>query len=211
MNRACQIDALRSRCRLAPVIVFFAILFAQGTAKAHLVSSGVGPYYDGVAHLFLSPVDLVAITALALFGGLGGKTAAKRVVVALPIAWLAGAAAGHRAGISGVPEWIPSVGIVLTGLLVAVNPKLPVSIPAILAFLLGGMHGFLNGCAIAETNTPFLAATGIVSGVAIVGLLLAALTTSIQIPWQKVAVRALGSWITAIGVLEIAWELRPDA
>ena len=208
MNRACQIDALRSRRRLAPVLVLFAALFAPGSAKAHLVSSGVGPYYDGVAHFFLSPVDLVAVIALAFFGGLGGKTAAKRVVVALPVAWLVGAAVGHRAEFSGIPEWLPAVGIILTGALVALNPKLPVSVPAILAVLLGAIHGFLNGRAIAETDTTFLAAAGIVSGLALVGLLLAALTASIQIPWQKIAVRTLGSWAAAIGLLTIAWEFR---
>jgi hydrogenase/urease accessory protein HupE len=211
MNRAFPIDVVQSRRWLAPLLVLFVSLFAPGTAKAHLVSSGVGPYYDGVAHFFLSPEDLVAVIALAFFGGLGGKVAAKRVVVALPVAWLAGAIIGNRVEFSGVPEWLPAVGIVLAGLLVAVNPKLPASAPAILAALLGGLHGFLNGRAIAETNTPFLAAAGIVSGLALVGLLLAAMTASIKVPWQKIAVRTLGSWAAAIGLLSIAWQFRPGA
>ncbi len=40
---------------------------------AHLVTSGVGPFFDGVAHFFVSLDDLLVVVALALLGGLLGK------------------------------------------------------------------------------------------------------------------------------------------
>ena len=47
-------------------------LFPQAAA-AHLVSTGMGPFYDGMSHVFLTPDDVLAIVALALFSGLGGR------------------------------------------------------------------------------------------------------------------------------------------
>ncbi len=41
-------------------------------AEAHLVTTGLGPVYDGVGHLMLTPEDLVPVIALALFAGLRG-------------------------------------------------------------------------------------------------------------------------------------------
>jgi hypothetical protein len=31
---------------------------------SHLVNSGLGPFYDGIAHLFVTPEDLLAVIAL---------------------------------------------------------------------------------------------------------------------------------------------------
>ena len=57
-------------------------------AYAHLVNSGLGPFYDGVLHLLQSPGDLLGLLALALLAGMRGTTAARAVVIALPITWL---------------------------------------------------------------------------------------------------------------------------
>jgi urease accessory protein len=42
---------------------------AVSPAEAHLVTTGLGPIYDGVSHVFLSPEDLVPAVVLALLGG----------------------------------------------------------------------------------------------------------------------------------------------
>jgi len=42
-------------------------LFAlPGAAQAHLVTSGLGPFYDGALHLLLSPADMLGLAAAAL-------------------------------------------------------------------------------------------------------------------------------------------------
>ena len=38
--------------------------------EAHLVTTGLGPVYDGIGHLVLSPEDWVPVLALGLFVGL---------------------------------------------------------------------------------------------------------------------------------------------
>ena len=40
---------------------------SPGRAGAHLVNSGFGPFYDGVAHLFVTAEDLLVVVALGAF------------------------------------------------------------------------------------------------------------------------------------------------
>lgn len=63
-------------------------------ASAHLVSTGAGPFYDGVAHFFVSFEEALPVLALALLAGLQGPRRARWVIAMLPLGWLAGAALG---------------------------------------------------------------------------------------------------------------------
>ncbi len=60
----------------------------------HLVTTGLGPFFDGVGHLFLTIEDLLPVIALALLAGLRGPAAGRRVLFLLPPAWLLGGAIG---------------------------------------------------------------------------------------------------------------------
>jgi hydrogenase/urease accessory protein HupE len=176
-----------------------------------LVSSGVGPFYDGVAHFFVTPEDIMVVIALALFGGLSGRAAARALVMTLPIAWLVGTALGRHLEGGSVPSFLPAIGILTSGLLVALDPKVPTPLPAWLAAVLGLLHGFLNGRAMVMSDTSSLAAVGIAAALATVSLLLAAVVVSLRLPWQKIVARVIGSWAAAIGLLALAWKLKPDS
>jgi hydrogenase/urease accessory protein HupE len=95
------------------------------------------------------------------------------------------------------------------GGLTALNPRLPVSVPAVIAGAMGLVHGTLNGQAIAAAGMPFLAAWGIAAAVAMMVLLLAARVSTLHAGWPRIAARTLGSWAAAIGVLALAWHFRP--
>jgi urease accessory protein len=197
-------------------MVYFPVFLAAGAglvtpqiASAHLVTSGIGPFYDGVVHFFVSPEDLAVVIALALFGGLSGRAAARWLVLVLPVAWLLGTGFGLRwPGPTG-SGWLPALSMLLAGLLAAVNPNVPTWLPAAVAIGLGMVHGCLNGRTMASTDTSLLAAVGIVAALGLVALLLGALASTLRIPWQKIAARTLGSWMAAIGLLALAWSLRP--
>jgi hypothetical protein len=64
------------------------------TAQAHLASTGFGSYYDGVAHLVMTPGDLLLVFGLGLLAGLGGAAAGRTVLVVLLVAWLIGGFVG---------------------------------------------------------------------------------------------------------------------
>ena len=58
-----------------------ALLAVPGAAQAHLVNSGLGPFYDGALHLLLSPGDLLGLVAAALLAGLRGARAGRLTVI----------------------------------------------------------------------------------------------------------------------------------
>src|SRR6185369_14249227 len=57
------------RLRLAPAVTLV-LMASPGSAQAHLVTTGLGPVYDGLVHFALAPEDLVPVLALAAFAGL---------------------------------------------------------------------------------------------------------------------------------------------
>ena len=196
----------RLRAALLSAVV---LLATSRTAHAHLVTSGVGPFYDGMAHFFVSPEDLLVVVALSLLGGISGKQVARCVAVVLPLAWLLGMLVGaNTPEASGDGPLIAAVTMLLSGLLLCASPKVSVWAMLPLVAIIGAVHGWLNGEVVATTGTSLLAGLGIVIAATIVGLLLSAASLSLTASWQRVALRVAGSWIAAIGLLAIAWQFR---
>ncbi len=52
-------------------------------AGAHLVTTGMGPVYDGIGHLLLTPEDLIPAMAVALYAGLRGKDPGRQTLFLL--------------------------------------------------------------------------------------------------------------------------------
>ena len=182
------------------------------TAQAHLVTSGAGPFFDGVAHFFVSLDDLLVVVALSLFAGLLGKASARWVLLSLPLAWLIGMLLGVYFAMPWDSDaWATGGTLMVAGLFLAVNPTLPVWGVAVMVAALGFCHGSWNGVAMRATQTSTIASLGIVTAATVVTLLLSATAASVHIPWQKIALRVIGSWIAAFGLLALAWHFRPAA
>jgi hydrogenase/urease accessory protein HupE len=186
-----------------------ATLSAAPSAEAHLVSTGFGPFDDGLTHLFVTPEDLLPVIALALLAGLRGPRFGRAVLFVLPIAWLVGSALGL---LLRSPVTLPLPATVLTialGMLLATDRRLPLTSVAGLALLLGLLHGLLNGSELPKSPSSsqiFIAGVG--AALFITVSLLAGQAASIQRPWARIAIRVAGSWIVAIGLLMLGWTLR---
>lgn len=183
-------------------------LLAPAAAKAHLVNTGLGPFYDGLSHLALTFEDLLPALALALLAGQRGPGAGRAALFVLPAAWLAGGLAGLSwpTGWDGAP--LASGWLLLLGGLVAAEARLPPAAVAGLAAALGLLHGWLNGAAMARARLGLLGLAGIVSALFVLVALAAGLAASVRAGWARVAVRVAGSWIAAIGLLALGWSLR---
>ncbi|MGD9299179.1 MAG: HupE/UreJ family protein [Thiohalocapsa sp.] len=190
-----------------------ALFLLPAAVEAHLVSSGLGPFYDGALHLLLSPLDLLVLLSVVLLAGQSGKAPARWTVVILPIAWgvawLGAIWVRH-----GAPEAIPALDAVkiglltLSGIAVASGLRLPAPVPAAIAAAVGMICGLGGGLAAADTGGKAVAFAGLWTAVLILGLLVAALTVSLERPWMRIALRVAGSWIAAIGVLAAGWVLQ---
>ena len=189
---------------LAPLV----FLATPKTAHAHLVSTGLGPLYDGISHLLLSPDDLLGVLALALLAGLGGARHGRHSLLVLPLAWMCGGLLGLEATTEISWQVANTLSILVVGVLVAVDPKLPPIAVSALAGALGLLHGFLNGTAMAEAGGGALALVGICATVFVLVALAAALVVALRAQWTRIAVRVAGSWIAAIGLFTLGWTIR---
>jgi urease accessory protein len=166
----------------------------------------LGPVYDGISHLALSPEDWVPVLALAFFAGLRGPEAGRSTLFLLPIAWLAGGLVGLQAQI--LPTFgIPAISFLIPGALVAADLRMNPGTVAALAVILGFIHGWRNGAVMRLAASSALELVGMISVLFVVVALVAALVVSLKRPWARIAVRVAGSWIAATGLLLLGWSL----
>ena len=173
---------------------------------AHLVTTGLGPMFDGIGHMAVTPEDLLPVVALALLAGLGGKAYARSVLFTVATAWLIGGLFGLTFGWSA-PLGATAISFLVLGGLVAADRPINVTTGMALALALGLVHGQMNGT---EMATAGLGATGLLGTVGCLFVLVSLVTglvVSLERPWTRIAVRVAGSWIVAIGLLYLGWTL----
>jgi urease accessory protein len=184
-----------------------ALLLWPWCAEAHLVTTGLGPVYDGIGHLLMTPEDLLPILTLALCAGLQGAGSGRRVLSVLPSAWLVGGCVGLLAhGLPGFP--LSALSLCILGTLVAVELALPLPAVTALALGLGLGHGVLNGVAMQQAGIGVRGLLGSLAALVVLVALVAAGVVSLHQQWTRIAVRVAGSWMAAIGLLMLGWALR---
>jgi len=206
MNGQCK---TKRKQKIQGIASGLAILLWPSISQAHLVNTGLGPFYDGISHLAMSPDDLLTALALALLAGLSGARAGRNVLFLLPPVWLLGGLFGLRMAQEVSLPLFSVLSFLLTGALVALDRKLPLLLISILTCGFGFLHGFLNGSAMAaRAGGGFLALFGISLAVFVLVTLVSALVVSLRKYWARITVRVAGSWITAIGLLMLGWTYR---
>ncbi len=180
------------------------LLTLPAAAHAHLTGTGLGPFYDGVTHFFLSPEQIVPVFALALFAGLRGKGAGRSTLFLLPAAWLVGGIAGLARPLAGQFPLLTCFSFLVLGALVASDANLPPRFVAAVALLFGAALGYVNGSDL-STNAGTVALLGTSTAIFIVTALVAAFVASLLVPWTRIVIRVAGSWIAAAGLLLLGW------
>lgn len=180
-----------------------ALALLAPAADAHLVETGFGSFYDGIAHLVMTPSDLLMVLALALLAGQCGTAAARWALFALPLAWLLGGLAGVQwPGTGALPLWT-TLSFLLAGVLVALGARFRKMDVATLALPAGTLHGYVNGASIGSASA--LSLGGVVTAVFCLVAIVAAEVTALSPGWPRIAVRVVGSWIAAAGLLMLGW------
>jgi urease accessory protein len=197
----------KSRLPLYALLVF-ALLLSPLPAEAHLNSTGMGPFYDGLMHFLMGPEDLVPVLALALLAGLRGPAFGRRALFTLPAAWFLGGLAGLSATTTNPHPLIAAGWFLLLGGLVAADARLSMRVTAALAVLLGLYHGYLNGNGMGQFDTAVIALLGLAFAIFSIIALAAAFVVRLRAQWAQIAVRVAGSWIAASGLLMVGWAIR---
>lgn len=193
--------------RSLPLTLLVLLALPTG-AQAHLVNSGLGPFYDGILHLLLSPGDLLGLIALALLAGLRGHRAGRLTALVMPGAWLLSGLVALRLDVAFDLPWLVMIALVVLGGLVAGDVSLPPPAVAFLAVMLGILLGLMNGSALAAIEAGPMSLFGIAASVLVLALLTSAAVVSLRRPWARIVVRVAGSWIAAIGILMFGWLMQ---
>ncbi len=205
----CLNDCMRNR---NPYIFFAiaALLLVQASAQAHLVTTGLGPVYDGIGRFSLSPDDSIPVVALGILAGLRGKAAGRGMMFQLPLAWLCGGVAGLMAHLQSTFP-LQCISFLLVGILIATDLRLPDLLVLAVGVLVGFVHGFLDGVGFQDAGPGkgVLQLIGIAVIIFVLATIVSALVVSVRPSWARIIVRVAGSWIAAIGLLMLGWALRP--
>jgi hydrogenase/urease accessory protein HupE len=192
----------------ALLLLALALILLPAPARAHLMNTGFGPFYDGLTHLLVTPEDLLPVVALTLLGGMRGPRCARAVLFALPLTWLAAGVAGL---LLSQPLTLPAATAAVTvviGALVAADLPLSLELVAGLAIVLGLLNGGLNGSELAAAHASGWGTLGVACALFVLVSLLAGQVTALRPPWARVVVRVAGSWIAAIGLFMLGWSVR---
>jgi len=188
------------------LLTVFGLLFWPSYASAHLVTTGLGPVYDGIGHLVMTPEDLIPVVALALFAGMRGAAPGRRALFVLPLAWFAGGLLGVI--IDGLPTLpVAALSFFILGVLVAADLNLSQKSFTAVAVAVGFVHGALNGVALKE-GAGILGLIGIMATLFVIVAIVSAFVVSLKLPWTRIVVRVAGSWVAAMGMLMFGWMFR---
>jgi len=158
-------------------------------------------------HPLSTLLHLLPWVAIALLCGIQRQSAYSRWALLLfPGATLLGALIGSQ---FLHPDWIYLINMssFLIGLLVALALNLNPAVLIAVLSIFGFSHGFANGEPGLRGSDFVLYVGGVAAAAYLLMTLMsaAAKLTITQAPWGIVAVRAVGSWIMAVGILHIGF------
>ncbi len=209
---AVSLDGARIMNRTAQRMLGIAavLLVLPAAAQAHLTGTGLGPFYDGVTHFFLSPEQIIPILALSLFAGMRGRRTGRLVLFLLPCAWFAGGLLGLYRPATGQFSLLACFSFLVLGALIATDINLQPRFVVLLALGFGFALGYVNGSDFSTTNVGTLGVFGTATSIFVLVALAAALVASLHAPWTRIIVRVAGSWIVAAGLLLLGWTFHAN-
>lgn len=186
--------------------ILIPLVLTPSVATAHLVTTGMGPVYDGIGHLLLTPEDLLPALGAALYAGMLGPRAGRQLLFLFPLGWLAGGITGLF--FVGQPiDLLSALILLILGALIATDMTLSIYSFTLLAITMSLLLGFFNGLSLKDGPGIF----GLI-GISVVLFVLmgviSALVVSLKRPWTRIVLRVSGSWMMAIGLLMVGWYIR---
>lgn len=173
---------------------------SASAAWAHGEIKGVGAFYSGVLHPFISPAHLIALVALGLLFGQRGVLASRQAMGALVAALAGGLWLSLRLQLPEPDPLLLALGILL-GLSVVLARSWPLWALVPLSALVGlavGLGSAPDGMAPGQRTAALV---GTFFGATLCTACLAGAVHPLHKPWARVGVRVLASWLSASALL----------
>lgn len=175
------------------------LLLMTSTANAHTETGAIGGFLSGFKHPLTGLDHMVAMLAVGLWGAFLGTRAMWTLPVVFPVVM----ALGGAAGVLGMPLPAVETGIALSGvmlgLLVAFATKPPLWAAAIVVGFFGVFHGHAHGTELPNSAHALAYSIGFVVSTGLLHLCGIAFGLLARWPWGRIAVRAGGGVIAAVG------------
>jgi urease accessory protein len=169
-------------------------------AFAHTGEGGAGGFLSGLAHPVFGPDHVVAMVAVGLWGVFLGAPA----IYLLPIVFPLVMAAGGVLGILGVPLPAVETGIaasaIVLGAMVALAARVPLWTAAVLVGAFAIFHGHAHGRELPDGANAAAFSAGFVIATGLLHLTGIAFGQLARWPAGRLAVRAAGGVIAAVGI-----------
>jgi len=192
---------------LPALLLALAVTWLHPTPALAHGSLAVGDFYTGMLHPLLHLETLLPLVALALWAGQLGGAHAWRLPLAFSAAALLGAVAGLLEIEPWLGRWLLRLSMLVLGLMVAASGRLPAWLAMAMACLFGIEQGQANTYdPEQEIARPLLFLAGLGSSIGLVFFHVVTRVVRYQAFWVQIAVRVLGSWIAATGLLVLVLE-----
>jgi len=204
---------LLNRIRFA-TLVGAALVTTAGTASAHHLMGGKTPstFADGIlsglGHPIIGPDHLAFLVAIGVAVGVGGLS------FATPFLFLVAMASGVAAHVAAfnIPaaEMIVALSVIVAGVLLALDRRIPASGWAAIFSIAGFFHGYAYGESIYGAETTPLAAY-LVGLVAVQTVLVLAIALATRAVWKVSAIgpRLVGAAICGVGLTVLVGQIIP--
>ena len=204
---------LLNRIRFA-TLVGAALVTTAGTASAHHLMGGKTPstFADGIlsglGHPIIGPDHLAFLVAIGVAVGVGGLS------FATPFLFLVAMASGVAAHVAAfnIPaaEMIVALSVIVAGVLLALDRRIPASGWAAIFSIAGFFHGYAYGESIYGAETTPLAAY-LVGLVAVQTVLVLAIAFATRTAWKVSAIgpRLVGAAICGVGLTVLVGQIIP--
>lgn len=183
------------------------LLTGTSAAEAHIVAARLGDFYMGASHPLTDLQDVVLWTATGALAGTLGASKARWLILVFPLGLLVGLPLGPLFGTVST-QLADATMMLAIGMLLAAAAQVPALVLCAIAFAVAVIRGAANGAELGPETDRLLFAAGLACvGYGAITLTMA-LTSAFRrtksdsmTSWRAIAVRALGGWIAAIGLM----------
>ncbi|MBW7969612.1 HupE/UreJ family protein [Bradyrhizobium sp. BR 10289] len=182
------------------------LLIGTSAADAHIVAARLGDFYMGASHPLTDLQDVVLWIATGVLAGTLGASKGRWLIPVFPVGLLVGLPLGPLLG-NVSTELADATMMLAIGMLLAAAAQVPTLLLCAIAFAVAIIRGAANGAELGPETDRLLYAAGL----AYVGYGSITLTMALTVvfkrasdsatSWRAIAVRALGGWIAAIGLM----------